>query len=59
MLCTDLINARTALYGFVIYCNLFHAGIEESYGQLPLKVGPLGSEIRLLWMEHRIYLYEW
>lgn len=58
-LCTDLTQARTSLYSFVIYCNLFHADIEESYGQLALKDGFLGSEFRSLWMEHRMYKYEW
>ena len=55
---TDRILARASLYSFVIYCNLFHADIEESYGQLPLNVGLLGSELRH-WMQGRIYKYEW
>ncbi len=58
-LCIDLRLARTSLYGFVIYCNLFHADIEDSYGQLPLNVGLLGSELRRLWIDCRMYMYEW
>ena len=45
-LCTRLDLVRASLYSFVIYCNLFHADIEESYGQLPLNVGLLGSAFR-------------
>ena len=55
---TDRILARASLYGFVIYCNLFHLDIEESYGQLPLNVGLLGSELRRLWMKSRMFTYE-
>lgn len=48
----------TSLYTFVIYCNLFHADIEQAYGQLPLDVGLLGSEFRRHWMEYRMFTYE-
>ena len=58
-LCKDLKLTWTSLYGFVIYCNLFHADIEDSYGQLPLNVGLLGSELRRLWTDRRMYMYEW
>ena len=54
-LCTGMDRARDSLYGFVIYCNLFHADIEESYGQLPLNVGFLGYSFRHLWMTDRLF----
>ena len=49
-LCTRMDCLKIDLYGFVTYCSLFHADIEESYGQLPLNVGPLGSAFRRRWM---------
>lgn len=49
---------RTNLFSFVIYCNLFHADIEESYSQLPLNVRLLGSELRRRWMKERMLVYE-
>ena len=54
-LCTQMDWMRTSLYNFVIYCNLFHADIEEAYGHLPLNVRPLGSAFRLHWMGCRIW----
>ena len=54
-LCTHMHRVRAGLYGFVIYCNFFHADIEESYGQLPLNVG-LGSTFRRHWIFKRTYV---
>lgn len=58
-LCENLEFARTSLYNFVIYCNLFHADIEGSYRKLPLKVKLLGSEIRRHFLENRMFPDEW
>ena len=55
-LCTHMDNVRGSLYTFVIYCNFFHADIEESYGQLPLNVGLLGSTFRRCWISKRMYV---
>ena len=52
-LCIHMDLVRVILYTFVIYCNLFHADIEESYGQLPLNVGLLGSTFRHHWISKR------
>ena len=52
-LCIRMDFVRANLYSFVTYCNLFHADIEESYGQLPLNVGLLGSAFRRLWMSNQ------
>lgn len=57
-LCTRMDQAKASLCSFVIYCNLFHADIEESYGQLPLNVGLLGSSFRCLWMANRRFEIE-
>ena len=54
--------ARTSLYSCVIYCNLFPRRYRRTVraGQLPLNVGPLGSELRRRhWMRNRVYHYEW
>ena len=51
--CTDMDLVRGSLYSFVIYCNFFHADIEESYGQLHLNVGLLGSTFRRHWIRNR------
>ncbi|KAM0806412.1 hypothetical protein BDR22DRAFT_30559 [Usnea florida] len=52
-LCIHMDHVRGSLYSFVIYCSLFHADIEESYGQLPLDVGLLGSTFRRHWIFNR------
>ena len=56
-LCTHMGLVRASLYSFVAYCNLFHADIEESYGQLPLNVGLLGSAFRRHWILNRMYVF--
>lgn len=57
-LCQDLELVRMNLYSFVIYCDLFHADVEKSYSQLPLKCRPLGSEIRRCWVLNQMCMYD-
>ena len=52
-LCTWMDLGRASLYSFVIYCNLFHANIEEPYGQRPSNVELLGSTFQRRWMYKR------